>query len=171
MYAGATANRSGPSGSRSFQFCKQGAAQAEVSLLALEFEQALVGLTVAMGMLVDHTGEKLFDYFGCLRYPSSKLETTFEITELFFELKQPQLFETGIENRQQSIGHRKLNASQLPFWTNNGRLFGKELVPQEANVFELPLQREPSIFLPVQALLDGVAELHQRFLDLLTYLC
>src|SRR5215472_15886270 len=169
MHTGTIANRSGPGRCTGFQFRKQGAPQVKVRLLALEFEQALVCLTIAIGILVDHSSEELVDDLGSLRCARSEFEPAFEITKVFIELKQSQSLVARIENGTQGIGHGKVNTRQLALRINDGWLFGEELVPPEANVFELPLQCEPSVCLPVQTLLDRVAELHQRFLDLLTH--
>src|ERR1700722_166761 len=171
MHTGTIANRSGPGRRSGFQFCKQGAAQVKVRLLAFEFEQAFIGFTIAIGILVGDSSEELVDDFGSLRYARSEFEPAFEFTKVFLELQKSEFLVARLENGKQCIGHRTVNARQLALRTNDGWLFGEELVPAEGKVFESLLQREPGVFLPVQTLFDGVAELQQRFLDLLTHLC
>src|SRR5260370_2505484 len=53
--------------------------------------------------------------------------------------------------------------------TTYRRLVSEHFIPPEADVFKLLLQRKPHVLLPVQAVFDGVAILHQRFLEILSH--
>jgi len=48
-------------------------------------------------------------------------------------------------------------------------LLGEEFIPAEAYIFEPLLQGKPCTLVPAQAVLDGIAILHQRFLDFLAH--
>src|SRR6266403_1691421 len=63
--------------------------------------------------------------------------------------------------------HGTVDASQLAIGTNYRGLFSEEFIPPEADVFKPLLQRKPGVLLPAQAVLDGLAILHQCLLDLL----
>src|SRR6266852_3292718 len=65
--------------------------------------------------------------------------------------------------------HRDVDSRELALGTNYRRLFSEEFVPPEADIFKLLLQRKPHVLLPVQAVFDGIAILHQRFLELLSH--
>jgi len=68
------------------------------------------------------------------------------------------------------MGDGLADTHQLAIGADDRRLFGKKFFPAKAEIFELLLKREPRLFVPTQAILDGIAELHQRFFNFLAHL-
>ena len=67
------------------------------------------------------------------------------------------------------MGDGLADTHQFAIGADNRRLLGKKFVPAKAEIFELLLKREPRLFVPTQAILDGIAKLHQRFFNFLAH--
>ena len=61
------------------------------------------------------------------------------------------------------------DAKQFAVGANDRRLPGKELFPAKTKILKLLLQREPGVFVPAKAILDGIAKLQERFFDLFAH--
>src|SRR5258708_11645046 len=63
-----------------------------------------------------------------------------------------------------------MNSRKLSLRTNYCWLFGQKLIPAETGVFQPLLQRAPRSLLPVEAIHNGIAILHQCFFQLHAHL-
>ena len=163
--SGAVTDHSGPRRCSTLKLGEQGAAQIEVGLAALEFEEPLIGVTVLIGIFVFRGRQEFGGGFRRLGQARSKLEEVLEIADFFFELEQLQIFITRVQDRQQGVIDRPADAHQFTVRAYDRGLFGQELLPAKSEVFELLFEREPGVLIPAEAIIDGIAKLHQRFLD------
>src|SRR5712664_422403 len=161
----AVADSSGPRRSSALKLREQGAAQIEVGLAALEFEEALVGVAIAAGILVIHGGKEFGSGLRRFGEARGELETALEFAKFLLELEQFQLLEARVQNGKEGVRDGFVNAHQCTIGTDDRRLFGKKFFPAQAEIFELLLKGEPGLRMPVQATPDGIAKLHQRFFN------